>query len=154
MKAKYVLGVYVIFLLILGLISTLQVQGKMSALYSSSDVSLATPSVKFEYHGKVTRIIDGDTLEVDGRRIRLVGINTPERGELGFYEATNFLESLCPIGSKAGLDIDDAEPKDKYGRTLAVVYCRGINVNVELLRQGYANVMCIPPSEFDPYSWK
>ena len=80
--------------------------------------------------------------------------NTPERGEPGFTEATNFVASLCPVGSIAGLDIDDAKPKDKYGRTLAVVYCGGVNVNKELLRQGYAEIMYIPPSEFDPYSWK
>lgn len=60
MKLKIVLGLYVIFLLILGLISTFQVQGEISALYPSSHVSLATSNEKFEYQGKVTRIIDGD----------------------------------------------------------------------------------------------
>ncbi len=152
MKVKYVLILCAIFF-ILGSISTLQVQGKISALYPSSPESLGAVSQKFEYQGTVTRIIDGDTLEVDGRRIRLVGVDTPERGEAGFYEAANFIEFLCPVGSEAGLDVDDARPKDKYGRTLAVVYCRKINVNAELLGQGYAEIMYIPPSEFDPYSW-
>jgi endonuclease YncB( thermonuclease family) len=40
-----------------------------------------------------------------------------------------------------------------YGRTLAVVYVANINLNQELLKRGYAEVMYIPPSEFNPYSW-
>ncbi len=120
----------------------------------SSYVSQGITQDNYEYVGTVTRIIDGDTIEVDGIRVRLVGIDTPERGELGFNEATEFTASLCPVGSTAALDIDDLKPKDKYGRTLAVVYCNGVNVNAELLRQGYAEVLYIPPSEFDPYSWK
>jgi|Deesub1362B_J571_1020462.scaffolds.fasta_scaffold00525_2 micrococcal nuclease len=120
---------------------------------SSTQASQVATLDNYEYVGTVTRIIDGDTIEVDGIRVRLVGIDTPERGEPGFKEATEFTASLCSVGSTAGLDIDDLEPKDKYGRTLAVVYCNGVNVNAELLRQGYAEVLYIPPSEFDPYSW-
>jgi hypothetical protein len=37
--------------------------------------------------------------------------------------------------------VDDKEPTDKYGRTLAVVHCGGVHVNRELLRRGYADVM-------------
>jgi micrococcal nuclease len=109
---------------------------------------------QYEYQGKVTRIIDGDTIEVDGVRVRLVGVDTPERGEAGYREAAEFTRSLCPVGSIATLDVDDEKPRDRYGRTLAVVYCGGVNVNRELLRQGYAVVLFIPPSEFDPYSLK
>jgi micrococcal nuclease len=115
------------------------------------DISSSQSS--YEYQGTVTRIIDGDTIQVDDIRVRLVGIDTPERGEPGFSEATEFTASLCPVGSSAALDIDDLEPKDRYGRTLAVVYCGGVNINQELLRNRYAEIMYIPPSQFDPYSW-
>jgi micrococcal nuclease len=111
------------------------------------------PAEAVEYQGTVTRVIDGETIQVDEIRGRLVGVETQERGKPGFDEATEFTASLCPVGSTAILDIDDLEPKDKYGRTLAVVYCNGVHVNAELLREGYAEVLYIPPSEFDPYSW-
>jgi micrococcal nuclease len=90
----------------------------------------------------------------------LVGINTPEIGpneEPGGVEAKEFVEDLCPPGTEIGLDVDDLELKDHYGRTLAVVYVRvddiWVNLNAELLRGGYAEVMFIPPSEFNPYEW-
>ena len=43
----------------------------------------------------VDRIIDGDTFEsLDNIVYRLIGINTPERGEYGYEEATKFLSSI------------------------------------------------------------
>ena len=51
------------------------------------------------------------------------------------------------------LDVDDEKQKDKYGRTLAVVYVAGMNLNQQLLKKGYAEIMYIPPSEFNPYAW-
>jgi micrococcal nuclease len=150
MKLRYILLLLAVFFVLgvgLGSIITYN-------LISKSQTPQISLQQSYEYQGKVTRIIDGDTIEVDGIRVRLVGVNTPERGEPGFNEATEFVRSLCPVGSIAGLDIDDKEPTDKYGRTLAVVYCGGVHVNRELLRRGYAEVMFIPPSEFDPYSWR
>ena len=38
-------------------------------------------------------------------------------------------------------------------KILAVVYIGDTNINAELLKNGYAEVMYIPPSEFNPYSW-
>lgn len=46
--------------------------------------------------------------------------------------------------------IDDEKRHDRYGRVLAVVYVDSVNLNRELLRRGYAEVMYIPPSEFNP----
>jgi len=104
--------------------------------------------------GKVTEVVDGDTLDVQGiGRIRLVGVNTPEKGQPGYTEATHFLKSEC-LGRTVTLDIDDECPRDPYGRVLAVVYVGEMNVNAELLQRGYAEILYLPPSEFDPYSWQ
>ena len=74
--------------------------------------------------------------------IRLVGINAPEVGEPGYQKAKDFVNKC--LGKVVGLDIDDAKHYDKYGRILAVVYVGDININSELLRRGYADVMYIP----------
>lgn len=102
----------------------------------------------------VTSIIDGDTIYIDYKeKVRFVGINTPEVSESGYQEAKSYLEKRLK-GKQIYLDVDDKNEKDKYGRTLAVVLIDGENLNKELLCKGYAEVMYIPPSEFDPYSWK
>jgi micrococcal nuclease len=111
------------------------------------------PKTNYEASGYCPYVVDGDTIDVDGvGRIRFVGVNTPERGQPGYQEAKDFVASLC-LGKTVGLDIDNAKHYDKYGRVLAVVYAGDTNVNAELLKRGYAEVMFIPPSEFDPYSW-
>ena len=106
-----------------------------------------------EVSGKCYKVVDGDTIDVEGvGRVRFVGVNTPERGDSGYQEAKEYVKNMC-LGKTVGLDIDDAKNKDKYDRTLAVVYVGGVNLNQELLKKGYAEVMYIPPSEFNPYKW-
>ena len=113
----------------------------------------APAKTNYEASGYCPYVVDGDTIDVDGvGRIRFVGVNTPERGQPGYGEAKDFVKSLC-LGKTVGLDIDNAKTHDKYGRVLAVVYAGDTNVNAELLKRGYAEVMYIPPSEFNPYSW-
>jgi len=107
----------------------------------------------YEASGYCYHVVDGDTIDVEGLgRIRLVGVNTPERGQPGYQEAKDFVEEMC-LGKTVHLDIDDAKKYDKYGRILAIVYVDGMNLNAELLKRGYAEIMYIPPSEFDPYTW-
>ncbi|MEW6011435.1 MAG: thermonuclease family protein [Euryarchaeota archaeon] len=123
-----------------------------------SEISLTNESQAqipphYEKSGICTYVVDGDTLDVKGvGRIRLVGVNTPERGETGYQEAKDFVKSKC-LGKLIYLDIDDKKNNDRYGRVLAVVYVGNTNINAELLKKGYAEVMYIPPSEFNPYSW-
>ena len=107
------------------------------------------------------RVVDGDTIYLEsGEKVRMVGVNTPEihpTAEPGGLEAKEFTENVCQPGTEIGLNVDDLEPKDKYGRTLAIVYVRidedWVNLNAELLRRGLAEVLYIPPSEFNPYAW-
>ncbi|PUA33064.1 MAG: hypothetical protein B9J98_03075 [Candidatus Terraquivivens tikiterensis] len=91
--------------------------------------------------GRVTAVIDGDTLEVDGTRIRLALVNTPEKGEPGYMEAKEFTERVCAIGVSAVADQDDGQPYDKYGRVVAKVTCDGVNLNAALLENGYAKII-------------
>ncbi len=69
---------------------------------------------------EVTRVIDGDTLDVQGGlRIRLVLVDAPELSESGGPAARDFLTDLC-LGSLALIDEDDFQiGNDPFGRTLA-----------------------------------
>lgn len=75
--------------------------------------------------GNITKIVDGDTVHINGISYRLSLIDTPERGEEGFQEATNTLEELCQVGSKIYYDDDSIQLSDRYGRHLGVIWCSG-----------------------------
>ncbi len=103
----------------------------------------------------VERIVDGDTIYIKGHKVRLSLTNTPERDEVGFFEAKEFTKRLCPIGSTVIVDQDDRQPYDAYGRLLAKVYCDGKLLNSELLYNGHANILTqyCSKSEFSGEAW-
>ena len=110
------------------------------------------------WSGYVKNVVDGDTVDVSFnicgvQRIRLVGINAPEIGEEGYEEAKEFLNETC-MWEEVKLDVDDEKQYDTYYRILAVVYVNGTNINEKMVREGYAKVMYIPPSEFDCRKWE
>ncbi|TET90867.1 MAG: hypothetical protein E3J35_04305, partial [Methanomassiliicoccales archaeon] len=107
------------------------------------------------FNDTVTKIVDGDTLYVGDVKVRLALVDTPEVGEVGYEEATQFAGSLCPVGSEAWVDQDDRQLYDAYGRMLAVVYCGGKNLNEELLEGGYAVILTryCDESEFGGEGW-
>jgi len=86
---------------------------------------------------KVTAVIDGDTIEIEGgERVRYIGIDTPETDECYGPEATEANRELVE-GEKVIL-IRDLENRGKYGRLLRYVIVDGRFVNAELVRLGYA----------------
>ena len=60
-----------------------------------------------------------------------------ERGVLkfdfGFDEATQFTESLCPVGSEIKINQDEGQPYDRYDRMVAKVTCGGVVLNTALV---------------------
>ena len=104
--------------------------------------------------GKVTEIIDGDTVKVDGKSIRLALVDAPELKYDG-GQAKQFVEQVCPVGSQVIVDQDDDQLEDKYGRMLGVVYCNGVNLNQEILDSGIGDLyeaFC-DQSEFATHTW-
>ena len=95
----------------------------------------------------MVRVIDGDTIAVSGgKRVRYIGIDTPEVGDRPEYygsEATSFNETLV-LGHKVTLNKGVSE-RDRFGRLLRFVYANGILVNAELVREGYARARVYPP---------
>jgi micrococcal nuclease len=103
--------------------------------YTSLD-SFVTKNLSNEESIIVGRVIDGDTIvDSDGLHYRLLGINTPEKGEYLYAEAKAFLEenalNISLIAEKNG--------KDRYDRELAYLYNENENINKLLVKEGYAN---------------
>ncbi len=94
----------------------------------------------------VVRVIDGDTIELqDGRRVRYLGIDTPELGEDYGVEASVRNREL--VENKVIELQRGKRDKDEYGRLLRYVYVDGVFVNAELIAQGYAKAYIFDPDE-------
>ena len=123
-----------------------------------------------EAYGRVTKVIDGDTIDVqlqdspiseDLIRVRLADIDCPEtRGSKACQagkEATNYTRAWL-LSNYIFLDLDDKTGKDQYGRWVAVVYLSedgkpGRNFNKMLVDADHAVVEDYKNNEFDPKSW-
>lgn len=99
----------------------------------------------WEYNAKVVRVIDGDTAEFDIdlgfnlhyiAKVRLAGINAPEmRTEAGPAAKARLIELLVGpliIGTTLNKEFE------KYGRVLGVVYTPTLNVNQQMITEGFA----------------
>ena len=105
----------------------------------------ATPAN--EQTGKVVRILDGDTIdvEINGQvfRVRYIGINTPEKGRPCFTEATTANVGL--VYNQTVRLVKDVSETDQYNRLLRYVYEGDVFVNAALVKQGYAEAVEYPP---------
>jgi micrococcal nuclease len=123
--------------------------------YSASQHTSQNKTSDIELAGIITKVIDGDTLDINGTRIRLALVNTPERGQSGFSEAKKFVESLC-LGKKGELDVDNGQRRgDRYGREIGVVYCDGLNANEKLMDNKLVRILAqfCDISEFSNENW-
>jgi micrococcal nuclease len=92
----------------------------------------------------LVRVVDGDTIRVrwrgDDQPVRLLRIDTPERGQRGFGEATEALRGLLgqdPV--RLVFERPGREERDRYGRLLAyVVSADGRNASVGMVRLGHS----------------
>lgn len=92
----------------------------------------------------ITRVIDGDTIVLDtGEYLRYIGIDTPEKDDYYFAEATAKNAELV-LGKTVRLEKDVSET-DRYNRLLRYVYVGDLFVNAELVRLGYAKAWDYPP---------
>lgn len=111
----------------------------------------------------VSRNVDGDTLHVRTEaglteKVRFIGVDTPEstiEHEPFGKQASEFTRSHLPVGTRVWLETD-VGLRDRYGRLLAYVWLsppssvsaaevRAKMFNAQLLTEGYAQLMTIPP---------
>ena len=104
----------------------------------------------FEYLCKVTRVVDGDTIDVNidlgfniwhKARVRMAGIDTPES------RTRNKKEKVLGLAAKARLkellksqkvSIQCSKEKGKFGRVLADVIVNDKSINLQLIDEGHA----------------
>ncbi len=99
----------------------------------------------------VTRIIDGDTFEIETKqKVRLIGIDTPELNKANAREpecfgiqATQKLSDLI-LNKRIRMEKDRSET-DRFGRLLRYVYIDNIFVNHHLVDSGFAFAHAYPP---------
>lgn len=110
-------------------------------------LTIDNKTVHYEKVGKCLEVIDGNTIQVYGvGRVQLIQVDTPD-AEPGHSQAKNFVSDKC-LGKTVYLDIDDENPKDKYDRTLAVVYTNDTDINKELIDNNFAKISYFAPTEF------
>ena len=107
----------------------------------------ATSTAPTDEQWFVTRVVDGDTLgarlalpgqPLRNEYIRLLSIDTPEKGEPLFSEATEALKYLVRAGDiRLEFRKPGVESRDGFGRLLADIFAGDVHVNVEMVRQGY-----------------
>jgi len=89
--------------------------------------------------GKVTRVVDGDTVAFkvhDGplEKVRLADIDTPERDQPWGTEATTALRQWS-MSKPARIEVVDT---DRYGRLVATLWVDDENINRRLVKEGHA----------------
>ncbi len=115
---------------------------------TGSDESKCGPS-----SGTIVNVVDGDTVDLDtGTRLRLLLVDAPEIAHNSTEvdicygpEATQFTTDHV-LGQKVTLKYDESACTDKYGRTLAYVSIGSFELNRELVKQGFACRLYIPPA--------
>lgn len=129
----------------------------LSSTYTFADSDNNTVDCSRKHYDEtasVKYVHDGDTLHLtDKRKIRLIGIDTPELARKGktaqIYarEARRFLKSLVSSSNNTVHLLYDTDKKDRYGRTLAHLFLNdGTNIQSELIKHGLAIAYTVPPN--------
>lgn len=100
--------------------------------FPSSPTGAAVHEVKI-----VTRIVDGDTIVIEGgQKVRLLGVDTDERGESCYTVAKNRLAALV-LDKEVQLE-REGDDKDMYDRLLRWIWLDGKNINEQMVAEGMA----------------
>ena len=128
--------------------------------YATGGGGGSTGTTRMIQYARVTKVVDGDTIDVrlhSGalRRVRMIGIDTPEvygGTECGGPQASRSLQSRLPAGTRVKLVSDPTQARvDRYDRLLRYVIKRstGRDMNRAQLWQGWARVYVYNRNPFE-----
>ena len=106
------------------------------------DIEDSQPGTDEPGYKMVTKVIDGDTIVVEGEHVRLLGIDADERGYPCHGEAKNRLEEYV-LNKEVFLEADKSD-KDQYDRYLRYIFLDGKNINLQLVKEGLAVARFFP----------
>lgn len=111
---------------------------------ASAMLALALAGAKALRTAQIARVVDGDTVRLDdGEAVRLLGIDTPERHEALYAEASAYLSRLV---FERGVTLEfDRSRRDHYKRLLAHIWVGDSLVNELMVASGLARVYIWPP---------
>ena len=99
----------------------------------------AAGGVQASETGIVGKVVGGGTVDVRGvGRVRVLGIDTPERGECGFGPATSYLKTLVLGRTVALVSPDGSDDEDRYGRKLRYLDVDGTDAGLAEIMAGLA----------------
>jgi len=135
----------------------------LAFLLLTPSISSATPTIRCSLDANdktdetvtISHVYDGDTVKLsDGRKLRLIGINTPETrskyktAEPFGRQARDFLRKLIKKSNTVQIRYG-AQKKDRYGRLLAHVFLSdGRNISAMMLQFGLARSLHVPPNDW------
>lgn len=101
-----------------------------------------TPSAPAPQPVQLLWVVDGDTIDVqignEQRRVRILGIDTPERDECGHDDATNRLNALLTDATLTLSHDPAADQEDQYGRLLGYLDVDEHDIGLILINEGLA----------------
>jgi endonuclease YncB( thermonuclease family) len=110
----------------------------VTVLVTSVQITASGPADASETAARVVRWVDGDTVETTRGTVRLIGIDTPERGRCGYRAATRNAQANAPAGSRVTLgNPASVIDLDRYGRKLRyVATLTGRDIGLAQIRDG------------------
>ena len=146
---NYKLYIFIALLLVISLLTACDI---------SKEISIDKPSLESQYENfekvEVSWVVDGDTIQtIDGRTIRIIGINSPENGkykEKYGKESTRF--AIDTLKNKEVYLEQDVSNLDQYGRELRYVWINlPDEINEESLKKYNFSIMSISEGYSVPY---
>lgn len=108
--------------------------GNLGNILSGSAVNSADEFVGLKY---VSKIIDGDTVIIEGSSVRLLGMDTDEKGEPCWKSAKERITELV-LNKEVDVVAEKNVNKDQYKRYLRYIFLNGTNIDLQLVQEGLA----------------